>query len=94
MWQATSRKAREMAHPPVVSLDVPKNKPALYFAVKVAHPPDVVHPPISQPDLEPTNWLLLCLPVRYSPFQTVEELVVWIYLRNLLQSVLGLFELD
>ncbi len=29
-----------MAHPPVVSVDVKKNNPALYFAVKVAHPPE------------------------------------------------------
>ena len=35
-----SRRAREMAHPPVVSVDVKKNNPALYFAVKVAHPPE------------------------------------------------------
>src|ERR1700732_3392140 len=36
---ATSRKAREGAHPQLFRLML-KDKPALYFAVKVAHPPD------------------------------------------------------
>jgi hypothetical protein len=38
VWQATSRKPREMAHPPRLFRSMLKNKPALYF-VKVAHPP-------------------------------------------------------
>jgi hypothetical protein len=36
--QATSRKAREVAHPQLFR-SMFKDKPALYFPVKVAHPP-------------------------------------------------------
>src|ERR1019366_7275334 len=36
--QATSRKAREVAHPQLFRCAF-KGKPGLYFAVKVAHPP-------------------------------------------------------
>jgi hypothetical protein len=36
--QATSRKAREVAHPQLFR-SMLKDKPALYFHVKVAHPP-------------------------------------------------------
>ncbi len=36
--QATSRKAREVAHPQLLR-SMLKDKPALYFPVKVAHPP-------------------------------------------------------
>jgi hypothetical protein len=39
--KATSREAREVAHPQLFR-SMLKDKPALYFAVKVAHPPPVL----------------------------------------------------
>jgi hypothetical protein len=39
VWRATSRKAREVAHPQLFR-PMLKDKPALYFPVRVAHPPD------------------------------------------------------
>ena len=41
VWQATSRKQTREGAPPVISGNV-KDKPASYFVVKVAHPPDTV----------------------------------------------------
>src|SRR6266849_721657 len=48
--EATSRKAREMAHPKLFR-SMSKNRSALYFAVKVAHPP----PPVVSVDIKKTN---------------------------------------
>jgi hypothetical protein len=39
VWQATSRKNARSGAPPVISGNV-KDKPASYFVVKVAHPPE------------------------------------------------------
>src|SRR6266852_6897957 len=45
-----SRKARAMAHPQLFR-SMSKNRSALYFAVKVAHPP----PPVVSVDIKKTN---------------------------------------
>jgi hypothetical protein len=46
--QAPSRKAREVAHPQL-SRAMLKDKPALYFAVKVAHPATLPHRALALP---------------------------------------------
>src|ERR1019366_2618430 len=45
--QATSRKAREVAHPQLFR-SMFRDKPALYFSVEVAHPPADLAPPIKK----------------------------------------------
>src|SRR5271157_5981134 len=49
---------------------------------------------LSAGDLEAADWPLPCLSVRYSPRQTVEELVGRIKLQYLLQCILSFFKLD